>query len=99
MKTVIVPNTLRDAINAKLDDAFAACPEAAKDRDALYYRLLAYFDEHGELPDFTLTVSCVICGTRTPITGTKRCDRCWELERRIIADPELAKKILLQINS
>ena len=28
------------------------------------------------------------------MTGTKLCDRCWELERRIQADPTLARKIL-----
>lgn len=27
--------------------------------------------------------------------GTKRCDRCWELEKRIKADPDLARAILL----
>ena len=31
------------------------------------------------------------------MTETKRCDRCWELERRIQRDPELAKKIILQL--
>ena len=54
MKMVIVPNELRDAIKAKLDTAIAACPDAAKDRDVLYSQLLAYFDEHGEVPDFGL---------------------------------------------
>lgn len=28
------------------------------------------------------------------MTGTKRCDGCWELERRIHRDPGLARKIL-----
>lgn len=51
---VIVPDTLSAAINAKLDAAIAECPGAAPDRDALYHDLLAYFDEHGEVPDFTL---------------------------------------------
>jgi len=54
MRMVIVPNELRDAINAKLDAAITACPDAANDRDALYNQLLAYFDEHGEVPDFDL---------------------------------------------
>jgi hypothetical protein len=40
------------------------------------------------------TVHCEICGDATPMTGTKRCDRCWELERRIMADPDLAEKII-----
>ena len=40
------------------------------------------------------TVPCEICGDQTPMTATKRCDRCWELERRIEADPKIARKIL-----
>ena len=59
MRMVIVPNELRDAINAKLDTAIAACPDAAKDRDTLYKQLLTYFDEHGEVPDFDLAKNVV----------------------------------------
>lgn len=32
------------------------------------------------------------------MTATKRCDRCWELEKRIEADPVLAQKILGRIH-
>lgn len=53
-RLVVVPNSLADAINAKLDLAIAACPEAAKDREVLYGQLLEYFDEHGVIPDFSL---------------------------------------------
>ena len=42
----------------------------------------------------TDTVACGLCGTQTAMTGTKRCDRCWELEGRIHRDPEMAAKIL-----
>ena len=33
-------------------------------------------------------VACALCGDLTPHTGTKRCDPCWEAERRLrrIAD-------------
>lgn len=31
------------------------------------------------------------------MTGTQRCDRCWELETRIKADPQLATRILAGI--
>ncbi len=51
---VVVPNALRDAINDVLDRAIAECPGAATERDALYEQLLAYFDEHGVIPDFTI---------------------------------------------
>lgn len=40
------------------------------------------------------TVPCGLCGTPTHMTGTKRCDRCRELESRIKGDPELARRIL-----
>lgn len=52
---VIVPNTLRDAINEKLDAAIADCPGAETERDSLFEQLLGYFNEHGRLPDFTIT--------------------------------------------
>jgi hypothetical protein len=29
------------------------------------------------------TVPCKTCGTPTPMTGTKLCDPCWELEVRL----------------
>ena len=45
-------------------------------------------DDHEE------TVPCELCGKPTPMTFTKRCDPCWELEQRIHSDPALARKIL-----
>lgn len=39
-------------------------------------------------------VPCGLCGTPTPMTGTKRCDHCWELEGRIHRSPDLAAQIL-----
>jgi hypothetical protein len=51
---VIVPDYIADQINAKLDAAFELCPDAAKDREHLYGQLIAYFDEHGRVPDFSL---------------------------------------------
>jgi hypothetical protein len=29
------------------------------------------------------TVPCETCGTPTPFVGTKRCNNCWEVERRL----------------
>ncbi len=37
---------------------------------------------------------CELCGQMTSMLGTKRCDRCWELESRMHFDPELARKIM-----
>lgn len=51
---VIVPNYVRDAINKALDRAIAECPDAAYERGVLFDQLLAYFDEHGAVPKFTL---------------------------------------------
>jgi hypothetical protein len=39
-------------------------------------------------------IPCSLCAQPTAMIGTGLCDRCWELKRRIEADPELAKKIL-----
>ena len=50
----IIPDILRDVINAKLDVAISEVPEAEKDRDVLYNQLLLIFDETGEVPDFKL---------------------------------------------
>lgn len=56
---VIVPDSLREAINARLDAAFAELPDedraiAEKDRDFLYRQLLDAFDKYGTIPDFRL---------------------------------------------
>jgi hypothetical protein len=40
------------------------------------------------------TVPCRLCGAATRMESTKLCDRCWELEKRIHANPEVARKIL-----
>jgi hypothetical protein len=51
---LIVPDSLRHAIDAKLDAALKEVPDAARDRDHLFRQLLLFFDEHGYLPEFTL---------------------------------------------
>jgi hypothetical protein len=55
MKLYIVPNYIRDRINAKLFFAFLEVPEAAEQKEALYQRLLAHLDDFGVIPDFQLT--------------------------------------------
>ena len=54
MNMVIVPNELGDAIYAKIDVQLKKCPEVAPHREDIYRDLLAYFDEHGKIPDFEL---------------------------------------------
>lgn len=54
MSLRIVPNYLRDQIYEKLDAEIAKNPDAAKDRDVLFGQLLAYFDQYGVIPEFTL---------------------------------------------
>lgn len=52
---VIVPNELSDAINVKLDEELKQWPDATgHDRDVLYHQVLAHYNEHGVLPDFTI---------------------------------------------
>ena len=57
MNFVIVPDSLREAINEKLDAAFeqAGVEPKPEERESTYRSLLAYFDEHGEIPEFTIT--------------------------------------------
>lgn len=55
MNIVIVPDSLRHAINSALDTALAdAPPDALLHREDLYQQLLAYYNEHGALPDFSI---------------------------------------------
>ena len=54
MSFVVVPNSLRDAINAKLDEALKDVPEATLDREVLYAQLFDYFDKYGVVPEFSL---------------------------------------------
>ena len=51
---VIVPNYLAAELNARLDAEIAKAPDAAKDREVLYAQLLAYVNDHGVIPDFSL---------------------------------------------
>jgi hypothetical protein len=39
-------------------------------------------------------VPCLWCREQTRSTGTKMCDKCWELHSRIASDPALATRIL-----
>lgn len=56
---------------------------------------LAYF--HGGVAK--PLVECKWCGGKTHMTATKLCDRCWELESRIGANPELARRMLQEIDN
>lgn len=42
-------------------------------------------------------IRCELCFNWTSMLGTKRCDRCYELETRIKGDLKLAKKIIRSI--
>ena len=43
-------------------------------------------------------ITCELCfAARTTMLGTKRCDRCWELETRIRTDLRLEKKIIARL--
>jgi hypothetical protein len=51
---LVVPDSLRHAIDEKLDAALKEAPEAARDRDHLFRQLLSFFNDHGYLPEFSL---------------------------------------------
>ncbi len=43
-------------------------------------------------------VRCRLCDACwTESTGTRLCDPCWELETRVQASPELARKVLKEL--
>lgn len=42
-------------------------------------------------------VPCELCKAPTLMTATKRCDRCWELEKRIQNAPGLTLRILAKL--
>lgn len=54
MSLVAVPNAIHDAINAAIDAALKKHPDAAKDRQYFYDRLLSSYDENGYIPEFSL---------------------------------------------
>lgn len=41
-----------------------------------------------------IVVPCKWCSRDTDMTGTKMCDGCWELDRRVRMDPVLTRKML-----
>jgi hypothetical protein len=51
---LIVPNYLRDQINAAIDAALVDVPEAAADREIFFAALLDHVNEHGVIPEFSL---------------------------------------------
>jgi len=40
------------------------------------------------------TIPCRLCGRPTPMLGTKLCNPCWETDRAVTSNPDLARKIL-----
>ena len=54
MRLIIVPNALRDAIYERIDAAIVEHPDAASEREDYYQQVLAYYDEHGYVPEFSL---------------------------------------------
>ena len=43
--------------------------------------------------------TCGLCGERTPLGDTtKRCDRCWELEKSVKAHPSIARMVLARLD-
>lgn len=45
-------------------------------------------------------IKCSFCGEQWTFSfGTKLCDRCWELKRRVQADPHLARRALAEMDS
>lgn len=43
--------------------------------------------------------ACRFCGGDTAMLGTRLCDGCWELQHRVIANPEITRTILAGIDA
>jgi len=54
MKCVIVPDSLSAEIYKRIDAELVDWPDAVPDRELFYQQLLAHFDEHGVIPDFSI---------------------------------------------
>jgi hypothetical protein len=57
MSLCIVPNEVRDAINAAIDKELNGRPIEAEEREHVFLRLLDLYDELGRIPVFTLTAN------------------------------------------
>ncbi|WP_376956480.1 hypothetical protein ABNQ39_00410 (plasmid) [Azospirillum sp. A26] len=51
---LVIPNDIRDELNARLDEQIAAHPDAAADRDVLFAQLVDHVNRTGVIPDFSL---------------------------------------------
>lgn len=60
MRLVIVPNALSDAIHAAINKALDGRPCEPEEREDIYAAILAHYDEHGVIPDFTLTAKAEV---------------------------------------
>lgn len=41
---------------------------------------------------------CRLCGKPTEMLGTKLCEPCWHVERAVLGDPDLARRILADLD-
>ena len=83
-----------------LSDTFRIVAESLRlQNDEALSRMDQRNKEIAKLRDAEKTVDCTICGNKTTMTGTKLCDRCWELKSRIEMDLDLAKKIIANLES
>ena len=64
MEFVVVPNELRDSIYKAVDEKLQKSPEAKKDREIFYARLLMFYHAYGYIPkDFELVEDAPKKGT------------------------------------
>lgn len=54
MSIVIIPNELRDAINAEIDRAIGGRPLKASERQNIYSFMLDHYDQTGVVPSIEL---------------------------------------------
>lgn len=49
------------------------------------------------MPEMGQHMPCNYCGSLTRMLGTQICDNCWSLRKKIEKNPEIARKILLNV--
>ena len=51
---VIVPTNLSNELYRKIDQQLDMLPQLKHERENIYSNLLAYYNEHGAIPDFKI---------------------------------------------
>ena len=88
----VVPNQLRESIYRIIDAELVRVPEATPDRELYFEAMLKFYDEHGELPEFTLVTPLVVDRPDFVATVAGQMAEVNEAEQREETAADLAEK-------